>query len=48
MRKILPAQIQMGEIDVSAITIELDNRDEIPQLLRGLQFVYNDEKTRSL
>jgi hypothetical protein len=47
MRKILSAQIQMGEIDVSAITIELDNRDEIPQLLRGLQFVYNDEKSRS-
>jgi hypothetical protein len=47
MRKILPAQIQMGEIDVSAITIELDNRDEIPQLLRGLQFIYNDKKTRA-
>jgi hypothetical protein len=35
MRKILREQVQMGEIDISAAPIELDSRDEIPQLLRG-------------
>lgn len=35
MRKIIPEQVQMGEIDITQINIELDSRDEIPQLLRG-------------
>ena len=39
MRKIQSAQIQLGEIDVGTIEIELDNRDEIPQLLRGLKHI---------
>jgi len=46
MRKILPEQVQMGEIDINMIDIELDNRDEIPQLLRGLQHVYSNESVR--
>lgn len=37
-------QLQIGEIDVSEITIELNNRDEIPQLLRGIQFIYKNNK----
>lgn len=41
MRKILREQVQMGEIDISAVPIELDSRDEIPQLLRGLQHLYS-------
>jgi transposase, IS5 family len=40
MRKILREQVQMGEMDIAAIAIELDSRDEIPQLLRGLQYIY--------
>lgn len=47
MRKIIPEQIQMGEIDVSQINIELDSRDEIPQLLRGLQHIYSNESLRN-
>jgi hypothetical protein len=27
----------MGEMDIGTVPIELDSRDEIPQLLRGLQ-----------
>ena len=46
MRKIQSAQVQLGEIDVGAIEIELDNRDEIPQLLRGLQHIYTTRKVR--
>ncbi len=43
MRKIIPEQVQIGEIDITEINIELDNRDEIPQLLRGLQYIYSNE-----
>ena len=46
MRKILREQMQMGQIDISDIKIELDTRDEIPQLLRGLQHLYTNETTR--
>lgn len=46
MRKILHEQMKIGEIDVASINIELHNRDEIPQLLRGLQYLYADTKLR--
>ncbi len=36
MRKMLREQVQMGEMDIATVLIELDSRDEIPQLLRGL------------
>jgi len=38
--------MQMGQIDIKDIHIELDTRDEIPQLLRGLQHLYANEETR--
>jgi transposase, IS5 family len=47
MRKILNEQIKMGQIDIPDIQIELDTRDEIPQLLRGLQHLYINETTRN-
>lgn len=40
MRKILREQVKMGEMDIAAVKIEVDSRDEIPQLLRGLQYIY--------
>ena len=46
MRKILREQVQMGEMDIATIPIELDSRDEIPQLLRGLQYIYAKPKLR--
>jgi transposase, IS5 family len=46
MRKILREQMQMGQIDINDIKIELDTRDEIPQLLRGLQYLYTNKTTR--
>jgi transposase, IS5 family len=46
MRKILREQVQMGEMDIADVPIELDSRDEIPQLLRALQFIYADSKLR--
>jgi len=47
MRKIIPEQVQMGEIDINQINIELDSRDEIPQLLRGLKHTYANVKVRN-
>lgn len=38
--------MQMGQIDIADIQIELNTRDEIPQLLRGLQHLYRNKKTR--
>jgi hypothetical protein len=47
MRKILSEQVQTGEIDIATLEIELDNRDEIPQLRRGLQYIYRQEPLRN-
>jgi hypothetical protein len=47
MRKIVQEQMKIGEIDISAIDIELDSRDEIPQLLRGLQYLYSNTALRN-
>jgi hypothetical protein len=47
MRKIVQEQVKMGEIDISAIDIELDSRDEIPQLLRGFQYLYSNTALRN-
>lgn len=44
MRKIINTQVQIGEINISEVEIEVDNRDEIPQLLRGLQYIYSTPK----
>jgi IS5 family transposase len=48
MRKIIQVQMKIGEIDISAVKIELNTRDEIPQILRGLQHLYSDFKLRAL
>jgi len=47
MRKIIPEQVQMGEIDISQINIEVDSRDEVPQLLKGLQYLYRSDPLRN-
>lgn len=46
MRKTHKDQIQIGEVDIGSIEIELDTRDEIPQILRGLQHIYVNELVR--
>ncbi len=40
MRKIIEAQMQFGQVDISEITFDLRSRDEIPKLLMGLQYIY--------
>jgi transposase, IS5 family len=40
MRKIEKRQMELGEVDISKIEFDLKSRDEIPKLLRGLQYIY--------
>ncbi|MCP4229215.1 MAG: ISNCY family transposase, partial [bacterium] len=40
MRHHFPSKIQTGQIDIANIHIDYRSRDDIPQLLRGLQEIY--------
>jgi IS5 family transposase len=42
MRVVQNPQMQIGEVDVSQIKFDLKSRDDIPKILRGLQFLYMD------
>lgn len=46
MRKVQPQQLQLGEVDITGIEFDPRSRDDIPQLLRGLQYLYADETIR--
>jgi hypothetical protein len=46
MRKIIEAQLEFGQVDIDKIKIDLRCRDEIPQLLSGLQYIYRDKPLR--
>ena len=46
MRVIQPLQPQLGELAIAAIDIDLKSRDEITQLLRGLQHLYTHADLR--
>ena len=40
MRQVIDPQLQFGEQDISAIRLDPKSRDDIPQILRGLQHIY--------
>jgi IS5 family transposase len=40
MREIIDPQLQFGEQDISAIRLDPKSRDDIPQILLGLQHIY--------
>jgi hypothetical protein len=40
MRVAQPAQVQLGELPIAEIQLDIKSRDDIPQLLRGLQYIY--------
>lgn len=46
MRHTLSPQLQLGEHDVSTIKFDALSRDDVPQLLRGLQHLYDDKEDR--
>jgi hypothetical protein len=47
MRVAQNEQMDIGEIDVSHIAFDLKSRDDIPKILRGLQFVYTNLPLRT-
>jgi len=46
MRQIKDAQLQIGEQDISKIRFDPRSRDDIPKLLRGLQYIYTTPEIR--
>jgi IS5 family transposase len=46
MRVTQPLQPQLGELAIADIDIDLKSRDEIAQLLRGLQYIYTHDDLR--
>ena len=47
MRVVQNTQMHIGEVDVSRIVIDPKSRDDIPQILRGLQHLYQDPVLRA-
>ena len=46
MRKTIDPQMQLGEVDISKIEFDPRSRDDIPKLLKGLQYIYCTPKLR--
>ena len=46
MRKVIEPQMQLGELAIGAIKLDPKSRDDIPQLLRGLQHIYTTPEVR--
>jgi hypothetical protein len=46
MRATTKLQMQLGELDIANIRLDPRSRDDIPQLLRGLQYLYTDKGLR--
>jgi len=40
MRQVIDPQLRFGEQDISAIKLDPRSRDDIPRILRGLQYIY--------
>ncbi len=47
MRSATKLQMQLGEIDIANIRLDPRSRDDIPQLLRGLQYLYTEKTLRA-
>lgn len=46
MRKQYDSQLQLDSIPIEAVAIDLRSRDELPQLLLGLQYIFKDASLR--
>jgi IS5 family transposase len=47
MRVVQNTQMHIGEVDVSKVVIDAKSRDDIPQILRGLRYLYQDPVKRA-
>ena len=46
MRQVIHPQMQLGELDISAIPLDPHSRDDIPRILWGLQHIYTTPELR--
>jgi len=46
MRKVINPQMLLGELPIAAIKLDPKSRDDIPQILRGLQHIYTTPELR--
>lgn len=46
MRKVMKAQMNLGEVDVSNVQLDMKSRDDIPRVLMGIKAVYTDPQAR--
>ena len=46
MRQVIDPQLQFGEQDIATIHLDPKSRDDIPQILCGLQFIYTTPELR--
>jgi hypothetical protein len=46
MRLVQNLQLQFGQVDISKIELDPKSRDDIPLVLKGLQYVYVNRKVR--
>ena len=46
MRQVFAQQLQLGQADIANIEFNPRSRDDIPQILQGLQFVYVNDSLR--
>ena len=46
MRKAIDEQIKFGEVDITSIQFSMKSRDDIVQILLGLQYIYQDQTCR--
>jgi len=47
MRVVQNEQMTIGEVDISKMVFDPKSRDDIPKILRGLQFVYTNMPLRT-
>ncbi len=47
MRKVIENQLKLGQVTIENIQIDMSCRDEIPQLLLGLQTIYSNKQLRA-
>jgi transposase, IS5 family len=47
MRVVKNTQMQFGEVNISEIKFDPKSRDDIPKILKGLQFIYMNEDVRN-
>lgn len=46
MRNVMDPQRRLGSVDIGEIELDLQSRDDVPKLLRGLQHIYTQPRLR--